>query len=453
MEMVRFLLNPISIEYDFGLRTALNLVDDKNISTAGLFTPSEIAMRTLKQAGKHTGINQYDINIYNSLLKNISGKVKKEYANYFKMIDGADTIRFSFSKPKEELFSIINELYNIYQKDSYKRTDLYWIDNFKLVRNRELIAKLDLKLVEAVKNSSDDVVLMFPEFLSSADYCAYSYSGINKISNTSVIFSALDIKDQIYDKIENKDEISIAKMKEWQINRIVYSNLETIRHYSIYQCLYYEQNENDKFYFIESGNWYSIEKEFSDIIEENYKRLFSNKMEFEFSYKNVGLDTKARADDVDNEYLFNLDLSNYLNNFGVAERLDRKMINYKKSTIELCDVLYKCDNSLFFIHNKYRHGSSSLSHLFSQGSVSAEAIVDKKFREAANKEIINDILKLPLDDKIKRDDIYIIYGIIAKKNSRNVFVLPIFSKINLMLFSEHIEKLGYNIRLSFFIQE
>lgn len=161
----RFLLNPSAIEYDFGLKTALNLVDDKKISTAGLFTPSEIAMRTLKQAGKDTGINQYDINIYNSLLKSISGKVKSDYLGFFKTIEGADTIHFSYSGLRSGLYSIIYELFIQYQKDTYKNTDLYWIDNFKVVRNREIITKLDKNLVDELKKENQEIILLFPEFI------------------------------------------------------------------------------------------------------------------------------------------------------------------------------------------------------------------------------------------------------------------------------------------------
>lgn len=446
----RFLLNPIAIEYDFGLKTALNLVDDKKISTAGLFTPSEIAMRTLKQAGKDTGINQYDINIYNSLLKSISGKVKKEYSSYFRTIEGADTIHFSYSGLRSGLYTVIDELYLQYQKDTYKNTDLYWIDNFKIVRSKEIIAKLDNNLVDELKKENQNITLLFPEFISSSDYYVYSYSGINHLGSTDTFFSDLDIDEQIFKKIVDKEDINLNNIKLWQINRTDYSNAQNIRHYSIYQCIYYEYILDEKHYFLESGNWYVIEKEFIKTVEDNYQKMLKNQWEIDFNYSSVELDANARKNDVDNEYLFNVELTKYLNLFDIAECLDTKLIPYQKSKIELCDVLYKSNDSLFFIHNKYKHGSSSLSHLFSQGSVSAESIVDKKFREKANEKIDEPRLKLPLIDKIERNNIFVVYGIISKMNKKMEISIPIFSKINLMLFSKHIETLGYNIKLCFF---
>jgi uncharacterized protein (TIGR04141 family) len=118
----RFLLNPYCLEYDFGLRTAVNLIDDSQLRTAGLFTPSEIGLRTIKQSGKHANINEYDINIYNTMLKNIAGKVKNEYKDYFQTISGADSITFSYSGNREGLFERSKDLYRTSKEKSYLNT-------------------------------------------------------------------------------------------------------------------------------------------------------------------------------------------------------------------------------------------------------------------------------------------------------------------------------------------
>jgi uncharacterized protein (TIGR04141 family) len=54
--------------------------------------------------------------------------------------------------------------------------------------------------------------------------------------------------------------------------------------------------------------------------------------------------------------------------------------------IEVCDVLhFDSNNNKYLFHNKYNYGSSSLSHLFSQGNVAVELLTFDVFREKVKK--------------------------------------------------------------------
>ena len=134
---------------------------------------------------------------------------------------------------------------------------------------------------------------------------------------------------------------------------------------------------------------------------------------------------------------------------GDAELMDTRLVNYSGGKIELCDVIFR-DNSgkVFLIHNKYKYGSSALSNLFSQGSVSASLILEKEFREKANKKIITNELQLP-SDGLNRENYTVVYGIISKKSHSGNFTLPLFSKINLNMFHTNLEKLGFAVKISY----
>lgn len=447
----RYLLNPFCLEYDFGLRTAANLIDDEKCRTAGLFTPSEVGLKIIKQTGKEAKINEYDINIYNTLLKNISGAVKKEYEDYFKNIEGADSVNFSYGGTIDGLYKTASTIFSISKKKDYLKTGLYWIDNFRPVREISKIKLLDDILLEAINNRDKDILLLYPDFFDTKRDVYFSYSRLPEaIPRTDVMYPFLDIDEQYYKYLADIKYSSIEEVKIQEINAHSRNGWANISNYSVYQCMYHEINDNSVQYYIEGGTWYAIENNFFDEINERYNDLYKNRMEFDFFYDRKEILKKARNGKNNSEYVFNSYLEEHLEQYGISELMDTNTVPYKKNSIEICDVYYKQDNIFFLIHNKYKYGSSALSHLFSQGSVSAECITDKEFRVLANGKINTAELKFPVTEKINRDPFIIVYGMIGRPNRSGLITVPVFSKINLKIFSDNLKRLGFTTKIAFF---
>jgi uncharacterized protein (TIGR04141 family) len=447
----RYLLNSFAIEYDFGLRIAVNLIDDSKIRTAGLFTPSEIGLSTIKHSGKSAKINEFDINTFNTMLKNVAGNVKKEYQKYFKTISGADSINFSYAGNREGLFDVSKMLYSKSILSSYKQTNFYWIDNFKPIRDESKIQELDKILIDEINRKNSDIILIYPGYLSKGINVYFNYSGIpNDIPNVLRDFPCLDIEEQYYSILGDYKISSAIEIKTHQISVIDLDSGFAQGTYSLYQCIYFEIiNEGQQYYF-ENGIWYRITQDFYNQINENYLELLKEKMDLDFQYDRRIIRDTAHEEGKSKEFIFNRLLVDHLSQYGTTELLDTKTIMYKKNPIEICDVLSKQDEMIFLIHNKYKYGSSALSHLFSQGYVSADSILDKEFRKNANQKIANTDLLFDEGDNLNRKKFIVVYGIITRKNKRGIFDIPVFSKINLKLFSDSLKKLDFKIRISFF---
>lgn len=90
---------------------------------------------------------------------------------------------------------------------------------------------------------------------------------------------------------------------------------------------------------------------------------------------------------------------------------------------------------------RYR-GSATLSHLFSQGLVSAELFCSvREFREAVN-EFLPEGYRLP--DVARRpnsEEFEVVFAIISK--SRNPLKLPFFSRVNLKNAVQRLRAFGY----------
>ena len=103
------------------------------------------------------------------------------------------------------------------------------------------------------------------------------------------------------------------------------------------------------------------------------------------------------------------------------------------------------------IHVKHRKGGSSgLSHLFAQGSTSAEAILgDHEFRQSAReklKEVGADEDLIPLS-KPKGVDYEVVYLLLGEDPSSVVDNLPFFSKINLSRTLDNLQQKGFAVSI------
>src|SRR6266404_7964587 len=121
---------------------------------------------------------------------------------------------------------------------------------------------------------------------------------------------------------------------------------------------------------------------------------------------------------------------------------DRIKINpagVKYANLEPCDFF---SNKKQFIHLKDGHSSGSISHLWSQGVVSAEAfLTDPDFRKKLRAKVrsLGGEAHLPKsNEKVVRDDFSVVYGIMRKP----LACLPFFSKVSLQAAAERIAQFG-----------
>lgn len=109
------------------------------------------------------------------------------------------------------------------------------------------------------------------------------------------------------------------------------------------------------------------------------------------------------------------------------------------------------DGSL--VHVKRKSRSSTLSHLFAQGHVSAEALIDGKLRDQVRSAIQNAAgttdpspwlnLIPPSDSDQARDTVTVTYAVVANSSATGVEWLPFFSRFTLMQTVRDLNRLGF----------
>lgn len=123
--------------------------------------------------------------------------------------------------------------------------------------------------------------------------------------------------------------------------------------------------------------------------------------------------------------------------------MDRKLIDHGGygSKVELCDIL-TADGK--FVHVKHYSGSSTLSHLFNQGLVTAElAKSDASFVKQANKVVESQPggASYVISGESPKE---VVYAIITKRADERPKI-PFFSKIALRAVRSRLNAMGVNV--------
>ncbi|MDG1154355.1 MAG: TIGR04141 family sporadically distributed protein [Alphaproteobacteria bacterium] len=436
---IRYVLKDEAIEYNFGLKVALNSLDNNKIRD--LNSRDNISNnKQITQGSNLSTIEKLNFDSDSHWLKSISGYTKDEYKEDFKAVTGRDSLSLSLKKEPKELVDICKKFYKRFISEDYKK---YYpdIDNVMLIKCPIIIEKLNNQLLVKLKEESEDIYLAVPEIIDySVEYFKINRSEYDDIS-LSCYIEAIG---------KSIDSINIEKLKKDKIR--VFDEESCKNSFSVYKCLFgdvklennKDESENNKdenkTYHLYNGNWYEIETDHIKKMKIQIDKLFEkpHKRLINFNHKN------------ENEY--NKYVANKSSNFLC---LDCKNISPdKKSTqIEPCDLYNEESEKGVLYHVKIGIGSSKLSHLFNQG---INSIVTLKQNDSSIKKM-DELIKSKygsIKSKIDENKILIYYVIVTPKDPENKSEnLPYFSKLSLYHTLNDMKLYGINMKVCYVIDQ
>lgn len=433
----RFLIDTKYFVHDFGIKTALNTLNHDSLRSVDLFTLEDQAVQKKSQASRESAVEVFGIDISRDVLRAVTGAPKTGVN--FKNISGGDFVySFATEMNVDEMSSLVNLLYNYYANDSYKN-GFSWVDNIRKVKEKSEIDALDEKLLEKIKLNSSDITITLPEIVQWDEIYGFSFTRSKKKIKPTIETS--DYLDNI-----GTAEVSIDLIKRDKL--FVYDVHENEFEHKIYKCIYFELKETSKTFILFAGLWYEVDNGFMSRIDAVLSQINISALNFPKVYvwdetKEGELKSKIETEGDYNTRVAK-DHSYHL--------LDKKLIKSNRTTspIELCDLM---TNSKQFIHVKHRKGGSAgLSHLFAQGSVSAEILLgDKEFRKKARTVLrkVSSGLQdsVPLDN-FKSDGIEVVFLILGEDSASLKSNLPFFSKVNLSKVFESLTQRGFQVTIA-----
>jgi hypothetical protein len=433
----RTMLDDRYIVKNFGLRTAINLIEERNIKSLNSLNISRDFIDIQRQALSYVSHSDLQVNTNADILKSISGKAPS--SSNFSSMSGADNLRFS-AKSDVILSELLEDVLNAYKSDSYKQKGLEWIDHVQYVKEKEIISELDGVLLNHITNKSLENPIIAPnKIVSYLDIEGYFISGMNISHKIKENFYDDIPSDQfweyLYEKIEdeNIEDKIIDKLKSCSL--YCWTNDSAHKISSIYDSLFIEIDHNNEKFFINNGDWFKIESA--------YYCYITNKIDNIAIFSNPIIPSCAENW---NEGEFNEKFAaSDPNRFKLFDKKNFHLPNYGHSKIEPADII---TTEKQFIHVKKGGSSANLSHLFAQGVVSAQLYKnEKKFIKEINETFGEGYFKS--DDKIE-----VIYGIIDKRYDKKASeILPFFSMINLSQHYDVLSSMGIKCQLLFIEQK
>ena len=425
----RHLLKPHVIEPHFGLKTALNAINPRQLRSLDLVTYDDVALLTKRQVSRSSSVDTFLVDQLRDMLNKVVGSPQDEA--FGTRLTGSDSITFTMGVKVERLVTVGSRLIETFKKDSYKQ-DFGWIDRVNNVRDPSLISRLDDKLDEALCDGGKPDVLYLapPEIVDWENVEYFKYSSQPKKDDRE--FQELELDDYLSTFQSRRKPLSIKALKDDHV-RYMHAELQAmVGLTSVYRCVIFETDLDGDRYVLLAGEWAQIDNDFVKSVEDQLSRIKVSEHEF----------PSHRDGEYEEDYL-----KRAVDDIADATLLDQKLIEHGGgySKIELCDILTDQGG---FIHAKRRSRSSTLSHLWAQGATSAQLFLsDPDFRTKARSLVGSDRMEL-IPEQPERGANEVTYLIIGADPVAPWKSLPFFSKVALMQASANIRSLGFPVRIA-----
>ena len=419
----RYMLNPTAIEPRFGLRTALNGVNVREIRSLDRKTLEAVSMYTREQASRASSFNTFDMNVQRDLLRSITGRMLDESLGL--TVTGKDAFHIRSRVTVRTLLPKLEEWYDLSRQDTYRQR-FPWIDNIAEISDKTTRDRLDDRLVDMLHSGDTDGIWLAPPEIMSWD----NVDGFKFRTPKADALPDLDLRSYFEDKYRPQTEVTITNLRRDRV--FVRSNQldADIDRWRVYQCIHADIDDGRDRFILDEGQWYRIDPDYA-----------AELAAFRASLPRTAIRLPEYDDDDEATY-----------NDRAAKRpqlelMDKDLVKGietdARSRIEVCDLLHA---EGAFIHVKRYSGSSTLSHLFSQGAVAADNMrFNPEFQRRVAKKYPDIILS---NGRFDPDRHEIAYAIIARPGREDVR-LPFFSLVNLNLFTSIIRRRGYtNVTLT-----
>lgn len=163
------------IETEFGLKTALNILDPISIRSIDKSTLEAQPTQLREQSGRAAEIQHFGIDVERDLLRAVTGKPADEC--FGSRVSGLDSIHLSLDIDPEDLPELLGRLLAAYRSDAYKRGPFSWIDHIGQIRDPEFIKNLDNALIESINlRNIEKIWLSVPEIIDWNRVVGFKYA-------------------------------------------------------------------------------------------------------------------------------------------------------------------------------------------------------------------------------------------------------------------------------------
>lgn len=433
---------------DFGLKVVLNEVDVKALRSIDARKLALSSHQKREVSSSNSSLYEFDFDNNEDFLNSISGKPLDN--KFAAKLSGSSSLKIVRRFNVNNIRDLCDELLQSYRKKDYKGKGYDFIDNFKIVHDPDVTNDFEKQLIKSIHDrDSKRIVIAYPE-IEDYEFCNYriNFGRQNKFLtdiSTDHLFNFLNDAGAV---IETKEDLEKIKIELLDEDGEIYEKPNVKKRYSLFDYLVFEFNFKGKKYFFINNQLYNVNKGYYEgVVEDLEKREMPKNGKLSVNLLPIKHKTQInkkgeKCIKFEDEGVYNKRVEE--SDKGNIKSLDKKFFNEKisnkRENIEICDLLTRGQE--FICVKTYKNSSSVLSHLFIQGSVSAELFSVTEYKEAIT-EITKSDFKLKLEN---RQDIIFVFAIAHKRDGDLSDILPILSKISLRRTLLNIEKMGFKAR-------
>ena len=423
----RNLMSLDSFERDFGLRVALNVVDPNSLRSVDARTFEQLTVTTRSQTSRTTSLDNFRVSRAEDIVKGVTGTPRDQTIG--SRITGADAAKITYVPNFAQLHDKCNQLLTAYQADDYRR-EFAFIDDLRAIRDPLRIATLNDELIVKLRDRDLGTVHMAPPEVTDVENVDQFV--LAEFPDEHLL--DLDVEEYCVRVTDSGREFTTEQLRKAKVG-VTYRGAADVHYlWSVFDCLVAELRHPEHLFVLSGGTWYQIDTNF---VERVTRAAEVRSREPEFLPPGRAGETEpdynVRAAQEDGLHLLD----------GYLVRPDGA-----RNPIEFCDLL---DANRRIVHVKRRSRSSTLSHLFAQGLVSAEAFFrDATFRRALTErlreEAREDAARLIPDEQPDPRQWEVVYAVVgAAWNAPRE--LPFFSQLHFKLAAERLENSSFRVSL------
>lgn len=416
-------LNRKKLERGFGLRVVLNEIDPQKIKSVDLRKIDTTTKQKRVFLTRNSPLYEFDFEIDEDLVNLISGQPTD--SAIARKLMGSDSLNLTADIGFLDLGDKCSQLLDSFNKRVYLQ-NFPFIDYLQVVKDEQTKFELENKLRLDLQNRvTEKLLLAYPEIPDFEQieqfkiWQEYTNEYLEEVDLNS-LYSFLDANNLN------------PSLEDIHILGVDNNDQAVTKKYNLRDFIVFETTLAGTRYLLSLNQWFELADGYVD--EVNRELRFIEEIGNGFL---PPMPYRQREDE------YNLSVA--AGQPGIA-LFDKN--NYPiggQSRVEVCDLLTQ--NNEFVCVKKY-NGSSTLSHLFSQGYVSATLLNDEQeYRQFIINSCPHGFGSLAFtENSVDRDRITFVFAIATSTPGPLADNLPFFSKVNLVKANKAIRRMGFSIK-------
>jgi uncharacterized protein (TIGR04141 family) len=416
----------------YGLRCALNIMyprgaddfDPDRVRGIGTKIRGPKTIRARAQISEASVFEEFNVNKLRDVVDAAVGVPSGD--KWGARIGGSDALSLGVDQSFDEFGRLCKQIGAAYRRDDYK-DNFDWIDYIRPISDPGLREDLTDEVIRSLRDEAGGgLALAPPEVIEweQVEHFHYHFDRPQGAARSPVRHGDLRLRDYLagLNRTGRLEAVTVESLKSSPIEGRDPSG-SVVQHWSVWRCLTGEIVHAGETYILDDGEFFTVSSGYLGELDGFVDGLEGT----DRSFPTLPADTHEKT--------FNEQAALNDDQLILLDRQNVIPVPGRTTPIELCDLL---SSERELIHVKRKFGSSDLSHLFSQGVVSAELLHHSSdFRTAATHRVNGISGNAPEFDFLSASvfdprDYKVVYAVVGAWGSQAPSaVLPFFSKVNL----------------------